>query len=94
MDKRWEVKNSGTCNWGAGYTLRLIAGDILGSNPEQALYPARSGTNLVIRILFQSPLEPGNYNSAWQAFSPDDNPFGDPIFIKFQVPEQTIEPTP
>lgn len=85
MDKRWEVQNSGSCNWTEGYSLRLIAGVDLGANPEQALYPARSGTHAVIRMAFQAPIEPGTYRSAWQAHSPKGEPFGDPIFIDFLV---------
>jgi hypothetical protein len=53
---------------------------------EQALYPARAGTNAVIQILFQAPAESGTYRSAWQAYNPDGQPFGDPIFIDIAVP--------
>jgi hypothetical protein len=87
IDKRWEVKNSGTCNWEAGYSLRLIAGSDLGTNPEQALLPARSETNVIIRIIFQAPSETGSYRSAWQAHNPDGQPFGDPIFMEINVSE-------
>ncbi|GIV66873.1 MAG: hypothetical protein KatS3mg047_1266 [Bellilinea sp.] len=85
IDKRWEVENSGTCNWESGYSLRLIAGDELGAGTQQALTPARSGTRAVIRILFQAPSEEGNYRSAWQAYNPQNQPFGDPIFIDIVV---------
>lgn len=91
MDKRWEVENTGSCNWMEGYTLRLIAGADLGANPQQALFPARSGTRATIRLIFQAPIEPGAYRSAWQAHSPAGEPFGDPIFIDFTVPASTVE---
>lgn len=95
MDKRWEVQNNGSCNWTEGYTLRLIAGVDLGANPQQALFPARSGTHAIVRLVFQAPIEPGNYRSAWQAHTPSGDAFGDPIFIDFTVPaaEETV-PTP
>lgn|GEM_PF-233063 len=85
MDKRWEVENSGNCNWDETYRLRLIAGPDLGAQTEQALYPARSGSRAVIRILFKAPLEPGAYRSAWQAANPNGDLFGDPFFIDFIV---------
>jgi len=85
LDKRWRVENAGSCNWKAGYTLRLIAGPDLGAPSPQALYPALSGTQAVIRILFTAPEEAGAYRSAWQAFDPSGVPFGDPIFIDIQV---------
>lgn len=85
LDKRWEVENSGDCNWDKGYRVRLIAGPGLGAKEEQALYPARSGTHGIIRIVFKAPLEPGTYWSAWQAYNPAGEPFGDPFFIDFAV---------
>lgn len=85
MDKRWEVKNSGNCNWDDRYRLRLIAGPDMGSPKEQALYPARSGSQVVLQIIFQAPTDPGSYRSAWQAYNSDGQPFGDPFFIDIMV---------
>jgi len=85
LDKQWLVENNGTCNWDHAYRLRLIAGPDLGAPVEQALYPARSGTQAVIRIQFAAPSEAGTYRSAWQAYDPQGVPFGDPIFIEITV---------
>jgi hypothetical protein len=85
LDKRWEVKNSGTCNWDDSYHLKLIAGSNMGAAEEQALYPARSGSQVVIRIQFTAPTQAGDYRSAWQAVSPSGEPFGDPFFIEIVV---------
>lgn len=85
LDKRWEVENSGNCNWGSNYRIRIIAGTEMGAQKEQALYPARSGTRAVIRILFNAPNETGTYRSAWQAFDEQGEPFGDPFFIEITV---------
>lgn len=89
LDKRWQVKNSGACNWDETYTVRLIAGPDLGAPAEQALYPARSGAQAVIRVLLTSPTEPGTYRSAWQAHDSQGEPFGDPFFIEFLVVQTT-----
>ncbi|OIO88056.1 MAG: hypothetical protein AUK02_04270 [Anaerolineae bacterium CG2_30_58_95] len=85
LDKQWLVENNGTCNWDHAYRLRLIAGPDMGAPVEQALYPARSGTQAVIRIQFAAPSEAGTYRSAWQAYDPQGIPFGDPIFIEILV---------
>jgi hypothetical protein len=87
LDKRWRVENSGTCNWDENYRLKLIAGPEMGAKPEQALYPARSGTQAMLRIIFTGPEEPGPYRSAWQAYDPGGEPFGDPFFIEVVVQE-------
>lgn len=85
VDKQWQVENNGTCNWDSTYRLKFIAGADLGAPLVQALYPARSGTQPTIRLTFTAPAEPGTYRSAWQAYSPQDEPFGDPIFVEIVV---------
>jgi len=87
LDKRWKVANNGTCNWDQRYRMRLMSGAEMGANPEQALYPARGGTEFIVRILFTAPLEMGQYRSAWQAYTPYDEPFGDPFYIEVVVGE-------
>ena len=90
MDKRWQVENTGTCNWGEDLRLRLISGQELGATSEQALYPARSGTVATIRIIFNAHDIAGAYHSAWQAVNPRGELFGDPIYIDFIVETQDM----
>lgn len=85
LNKQWQVRNSGTCNWDASYRLELLSGPALSAASPQALYPARSGTEAVIRLLFTAPAEGGVYQSAWQAVDPQGNQFGDPIYIQIVV---------
>lgn len=85
LDKRWRVKNSGSCNWDETYRVKLLNGPDLGAPPEQALYPARSGAEAVIRMIFTAPAEPGIYHSNWQAVDPLGNAFGEVFFIEVGV---------
>ena len=85
IDKRWQVKNTGTCNWDERYKLELLAGTELGLPKDQSLAPARAGVEIVIRLMLTAPFTPGVYTSAWQAFDPLGSPFGDVIYIEFQV---------
>ena len=85
LDKRWRVLNSGTCNWEASYAVKLVAGPDLGAPKEQSLFPARGGTEAIIRMSFTAPDEPGVYRSAWQAFDPEGEAFGDAFFIEIVV---------
>ena len=87
LDKRWLVQNAGTCNWDERYQIRLEAGPTMGVPATQALFPARSGLELPIRMIFIAPDEPGTYRSAWLAYDPDGQPFGDPFFIEIVVVE-------
>lgn len=85
IDKQWLVENSGTCDWDDRFRLKLVNGVSMGLSAEQMLYPARAGTQAVIRMVFTAPAEPGIYRSEWQAFGPDSLPFGDPVFIMIVV---------
>jgi len=87
IDKRWLVKNSGTCNWNDGYQLKLIEGNNLGAANVVALYPAVSGAQAIIRILYTAPAEPSVYQSAWQTQNEEGQPFGDIIYIEIRVVE-------
>lgn len=85
LDKRWRVENSGDCNWMSDYRLKLVSGPAMGVPDQQALYPARSGTQADLRLVFQAPEEAGLYRSAWQAYNPQGEAFGDPFFIEVVV---------
>mgnify|MGYP001121421203 CR=1 FL=1 len=85
LTKRWLISNDGSCNWNRSYSLQLISGLSLGASKKQELYPARQSAEAVIEILFRAPDNPGNYNSWWQAYDPDGNRFGDPIYIEITV---------
>lgn len=85
IDKQWLVQNSGTCDWNADYRLRHIGGGGLGAPEEIMLYPAKSGTQANIQIIFTAPFTDGEYESAWQAFDSFGLAFGDPIYIRILV---------
>lgn len=85
IDKQWLVKNDGTCDWDSTYQIKWVGGDPMGANTEQALYPARAGTQATLRIIFTAPTTAGEYESAWQAVDSDGNFFGDLVFIKIVV---------
>ena len=85
IDKQWLVENNGTCNWNVDYRLKHLGGAELGAPAEIMLYPARAGTQATIQIIFTAPFTDGVYESAWQAFDPTGNPFGDPIYIRVTV---------
>lgn len=85
ITKRWLIRNQGSCNWNRSYSLQLISGLSLGAQKIQELYPARQSTEAVVEIIFIAPDNAGRYNSWWQAYDPDGNRFGDPIFMEISV---------
>lgn len=85
IDKRWQVLNSGSCNWDDRYAIKLVGGDAMGATTPQPLYPARAGTKAVLRILFTAPQAAGLYQCQWTAVGPDGQPFGDPFYMQIAV---------
>ena len=85
MDKQWLVQNSGTCDWDSTYKLKWVGGNPFGVSEIQPLFPAKAGNQATLQILFTAPIEPGAYESAWQAVDPQGNFFGDLVFIKIVV---------
>ncbi len=85
IDKQWLVQNTGTCNWISTFGLKWMGGDPRGAAQEHALFPARAGTQAVLRIVFAAPVFAGTYESSWQAMSPDGNLFGDWFSVKVVV---------
>ena len=55
IDKTWEVRNSGSCNWDVDYRLKFVSGTDMSESDEQALYPARSGTQVALQVRFLAP---------------------------------------
>jgi len=88
ITKRWLILNKGSCNWNQAYSLQLISGLALGAEKFQQLYPARQNTEAVLEIVFSAPDNPGRYNSWWQAYDPDGNRFGDPVYMEIAVVDQ------
>lgn len=85
IQKQWLVENNGSCDWQAGYRLKLVGGFPLGVFGEVSLYPARAGTQAIIEITFTAPLEPGLYRTTWQAFSAENVAFGDVVYMEIVV---------
>jgi len=51
LEKIWLVENGGSCNWDDRYRLRLVSGPEMGASPEQALFPARSGSQARLSVV-------------------------------------------
>ena len=96
IDKQWQVRNTGTCEWGPDYRLVLVSGNALSARGEAALYPAKPGITAIFELAMLAPQEPGKYTGRWQARDPSGKLFGDRIFITIEVvgPPATETATP
>lgn len=85
FEKVWQVRNEGSCVWGAGYYLGLTDGDALGTLGRQPLPASNPGDVIEIRVNFVAPDQPGSYRSAWKAHDFGDTPFGVLIYLEIIV---------
>lgn len=85
IEKVWLVENSGSCNWDQRYRVRFIDGDLMSAPTEIALFPARSGTDAEIKIIFTTPPLGGVYQTFWQAYTPEGEPFGQIFYMLIEV---------
>ncbi len=88
IKKHWLITNDGSCNWDQSYSLQLISGLALGAGKIWQLYPARQSSEAILEIVFTAPDNPGHYNTWWQAYDPDGNRFGDPVYMEISVVEE------
>jgi hypothetical protein len=94
MDKVWQVQNQGTCAWGIGYELVLIAGEGLGAPSTIPVPPTAAGETADLAVTFWAPADAGPYASAWQLQSPDGGFFGPTLTLSIQVEIQAEESLP
>lgn len=89
--KTWRIKNTGTCDWHAAYTFKLVDGPVLGA-VSPVVPPVPAGATVDISITITAPTAPGNYRSEWRLFDPQGNPFGAQFFVEFSVPQVCQNP--
>jgi len=85
LDKRWQVKNTGTCPWTEQYSLRRTSGAALGGTERSPLRVVEPGSIGVLQLELTAPAEAGNYRTSWRAYNDKGLPFGDPIYIDIIV---------
>lgn len=85
IDKRWGIRNSGTCDWAREYRVVFIEGNSMGAANEQALFPAKAGSEAVVQIAMTAPIAAGDYTGKWQLRDAKGKNFGEVLFIKIKV---------
>jgi hypothetical protein len=94
LDKRWSVRNSGSCDWGPDYRLVQVGTSDIEGPVEIALFPAEAGSTAVWQVALVAPTAPGEYLGRWQARAPNGALFGDEVFVLILVELPTATPSP
>lgn len=95
--KTWRLRNSGTCDWGAGFQFVFVKGEQMGGPASVAVAPTNTGATVDISVHFQAPRKAATHRGAWRMRTPGGQEFGDRPFVQVVVPPpatQTPEPSP
>jgi polar amino acid transport system substrate-binding protein len=97
FQKGWRVRNTGTCTWDSGYSLRFAYGNRpgaqMGGQPVNVEGSVAPGQTYDLYVNLVAPLYPGIYDGVWQMHNADNAPFGQRIYVGISVTPLTV-PTP
>jgi polar amino acid transport system substrate-binding protein len=98
FEKRWRLRNIGTCPWTEAYTLRFVHGTGLeaGMSGEPASIDGlvQPGQTTDVSVSLRTPQEPGIYRGFWQLFNDRGQALGETLWAGIAVPTETPTPTP
>jgi hypothetical protein len=84
--KTWKVKNSGTCDWDAGFELIFVGGAQM-SGPASVLLPAvTAGSQTDISVNLTAPTTHGTHKGTWRIRAEDGTVFGTNLTVLIEVP--------
>jgi len=94
--KTWRVRNSGTCDWEAGFELVFSEGAQLGGPASVALPALAAGARGDVSVDLVAPEDPGSYKGRWRFRATDGTIFGQSVTVVIVVPgaeEPTATPS-
>ncbi|MBN1977356.1 MAG: PD40 domain-containing protein [Anaerolineae bacterium] len=103
--KTWRVRNSGTCDWDAGFQLVFVSGEQMGGPAGVTLPAVPAGGQTDISVNLTAPSAYGTYKGTWRLRSDEGMVFGTNLTVLIVVPAPatdtpvptevpTAEPTP
>ncbi len=91
FSKDWRVLNTGTCAWGAGYTLAFVGGDLMNAPSVVGVPYTAPGTTADLVVPMAAPSTTGTATGYWQLRNPNGAFFGPSLYVTINVP---VTPTP
>jgi len=91
--KTWRVRNSGSCAWQAGFTLRFIGGEAMGGSSVSLEDAVQPGNATDISAALTAPTTPGTYRGNWRMTDATGRYFGDEVYLLIIVGSATATST-
>jgi len=102
FQKGWRIRNTGTCTWNSTYFLQYSHGNDpaaqMGGQPTAIRGAVGPGQTYDMYVDLVAPSAPGKYVGYWQMHNPQNQAFGQTIWVASQVtgtePTATVTPQP
>ena len=94
--QRWQVANTGTCDWLYLYSLAFVSGERMGGNGGRLSNKIEPGKWTTLEVDLDAPNSAGTYTANWRFAHADGTLFGSilPVSIKVEKnPDPTKTPT-
>ncbi len=89
FEKKWQVRNSGTCPWTGSYRLVFAFGDSaqarMGGQPAQLPAVVNSTQSLDVSASLVAPADPGIYRGFWNLVNAKNQAFGERLPVAIEV---------
>lgn len=83
--KAWRIRNTGTCTWGNGYQLTLVAGQVMGEATTVPVPATAPGSTADLSTALVAPSAPATYTSLWRLRNPNGAFFGITLNVTIRV---------
>jgi hypothetical protein len=93
--KTWRVRNSGTCDWEAGFQLIFVSGAQMGGPASVPLPAVPAGGQTEVSVNLVAPSAYGTHKGTWRMRTSDGTMFGTNLTVLIVVPAPaTATPLP
>jgi hypothetical protein len=83
--KTWQVRNTGSCTWGTGYTAIFAYGEKMSGIAEPLTLAVAPGEETEISVRLKAPTDTGEYSSVWRMANASNFPFGENFYVLIVV---------
>ena len=90
--QKWQVANTGTCDWLYLYSLVFVSGERMGGNGGRLSNKIEPGKWTTLEVQLDAPNSTGTYTANWRFTHADGTPFGSVLPVSIKV-EKNPEPT-
>jgi hypothetical protein len=83
--KTWQVQNSGSCAWDAGFKFQSTGGDPMGATAFTLPAAVASGATYEISVPMTAPSSSGTVRGNWRMSTASGQFFGDEVYVIINV---------